>query len=115
MYSTYADLRKQVELDGNLHVTKMETLRDLHDAGRLGKHVRDGISAKLAEHGMGHLPQDLPAYQEEAVRIYRLGSPIADAINSVLNPSEGGDQVLREVAADKSRETLRRIRELACE
>jgi hypothetical protein len=77
--------------------------------------VRQGIHEKLAEHGLGHLPAELPAYQEEEVRIYRLGTPLAQMINAVLHPSAAGDQQLRRSAADPSEDILRRIRELVCD
>ena len=111
----YDDLRKKVEANDGLLQIWMEDLRELHDAGRLGKLVRQGIHEKLAEHGLGHLPAELPAYQEEEVRIYRLGTPLAQMINAVLHPSAAGDQQLRRSAADPSEDILRRIRELVCD
>lgn len=115
MFDDYDGLRKQVEADGGLHTTTMETLRELHGSGRLGKHVRDAISGELAAHGMGHLPEELPAYQEMGVRIYRLGTPLADAVNAVLHPSTGGDQTLRQMGAGHGQDILKKIRELVCE
>lgn len=115
MFASYDSLRKQVEAAGGLHTTTMEELRELHGAGRLGKHVRDAISGELAAHGMGHLPEELPAYQEMAVRVFRLGTPIADAVNAVLHPSTGGDQVLRQMGSGQGQEVLKKIRELVCE
>ena len=111
----FEGLKKQVEAEGGLHATTMETLREIHGAGRLGKHVRDAISGELAAHGMGHLPEDLPPYQEMAVRVFRLGTPIADAVNAVLHPSTGGDQVLRQMGAAQGQDILKKIRELVCE
>lgn len=115
MYSDYEALRKQVEAEGGIHTTTMETLRELHGAGRLGKHVRDAISGELAAHGMGHLPEELPAYQELPVRVFRLGTPIADVVNAVAHPSTGGDHVLRQLAAGQGQDILKKIRELVCE
>ena len=48
MFKDYDGLRKQVEAEGGLHTTTMEMLRELHGAGRLGKHVRDAIIANLS-------------------------------------------------------------------
>jgi hypothetical protein len=115
VFSDYEGLRKQVEAEGGLHTTTMEVLRELHGAGRLGKHVRDAISGELAAHGVGHLPEELPAYQEMQVRIYRLGTPIADVANAVLHPNAGGDQVLRQMGAAQGQDILKKIRELVCE
>lgn len=83
------------------------TDRELHGAGRLGKHVRDAISGELAAHGMGHLPEQLPTYQEMPVSVFRLGTPIADVVNAVLHPSAGGDQTLRQMGAGQAQELRR--------
>lgn len=115
MYTDYDGLRKQVEAEGGLHTTTMEALREIHGAGRLGKHVRDAISGELAANGLSHVPEELPAYQENPVRIYRLGTSIADVVNAVLHPSSGGDQVLRQLGGDQGQDILKKIRELVCE
>lgn len=113
---TYDDLRDQVTDSGGLLVTTMEVLRDVHGAGKLGVHVRKAIDGKLAAHGLGHLPGgELPTYQHEEVRLFRLGTPIADTISAVLYPSEGGDQVLRQSAGSQAQDVLKQIRELVCE
>jgi len=93
----------------------MEVLRDAHGAAKLGVHVRKSISDNLAAHGLGHLPAELPTYQHEEVRLYRLGTGIADTINAVLHPTEAGDQVLRQSAGSTAQDVLRRVREIVCE
>lgn len=76
---------------------------------------RKSIQDSLANHGLGHLPAELPANQEREVRLYQLGTPIADTINAVLSPSGEGDQVLRQNAGSEAQEVLKRVRELVCE
>jgi hypothetical protein len=115
MLGTYDDLRKQVESEEGIYTTTMEELREIHGAGRLGQHVRSAISSSLMANGLGHLPTELPAYQESSVRVFRLGTPLADVVNAVINPSTGGDQVLRQVAASKGQEIIKQIRQLVCE
>lgn len=115
MPSNYDALRKQVEADGGLYTTTMEELREIHGAGRLGKHVRDAISSSLSSNGMGHFPEELPSYQGEPVRVYRLGSTIADTVAAVLNPTEQGDLILRQTGGSPGQDILRQIRELVCE
>ncbi len=115
MLTTYDALRKQVEADGGLYTTTMEELREIEGAGRLGQHVRATISGKLTANGMGHLPAELPAYQDYAVRVYRLGTPLADVVNAVLNPSGSGDQILRQVGTSDAQEIIKKIRQLVCE
>lgn len=115
MLDNYEGLRAQVEAEGGLHTTTMEVLRGIHGAGRLGKHVRDSISGELAATGLGHLPEELPAYQEKDVRVFRLGTPIADVVSAVLHPSSGGDQVLQQMGAAQGQDILKKIRELVCD
>jgi hypothetical protein len=115
MLSSYDALRKQVEADGGLYTTTMEELREIAGAGRLGQHVRSAISASLGANGMGHLPEELPAYQEFEVRVYRLGTPLADVVNAVLNPSGTGDQILRQVGTSDAQDVIKKIRQLVCE
>lgn len=112
---SYNDLSRDVDGDGGLVTTTMEQLREIHGAGRLGKHVRDAISQQLAAHGLGHLPVELPSYQENEVRVYRLGSPIGKVIDAVQKPNSGGDAVLRGVGGDTSADVLAKVRELVCE
>jgi hypothetical protein len=112
---SYEGMRKDVEAAGGLMLTTMEVLRDVHGAGKLGVHVRKNISGALAAHGMGHIPESLPTYQHEAVRLYRLGTPIADTINAVMHPTEAGDQILRQGAGSEAQSVLKQIRELVCE
>lgn len=115
MASTYDGLRKQVEADDGLYTTTMEELRDIHKAGRLGQHVRAAISQSLESNGMGHIPEELPSYQGEPVRVYRLGTPLADAVKAVLSPTEDGDRVLRQIATSEAADVIKKIRQLVCE
>lgn len=111
---TYEDLKRAVEQRDGLLLTTMGVLRDIHGAGKLGVHIRRAISESLAGNGMGHLPAELPAYQEDAVRVYRLGSNVATTIRAVLSPSGAGDDALRRSAGSEAQETLKKIRELVC-
>jgi len=115
MAEDYEALRGKVEANGGLLATTMEVLRDAHGKGKLGVHVRSAISGRLAANGMGHVPAELPTYQHEEVRLFRLGTPIADTVNAVLHPSGAGDQVLRQTAGSTAQDTLKQIRELVCE
>jgi hypothetical protein len=111
----YDDLRQKVVGEGDLYDTEMEELRAIHGALRLGSNVRDAISEQLNAHGLGHIPAVLPSYQSEAVRIYRLGTPIGDLVQAVQRPSAAGDTLLRTVAGGDAQATIRKIRELVCE
>ncbi|MEV6007347.1 hypothetical protein AB0M29_11115 [Streptomyces sp. NPDC051976] len=112
--SAFDSLRGEVEGNGGLHVVDMGTLRQLQGAGRLGVHVRDAITRALESHGMGHIPGELPSNQYDEVRLYLLGSPIADIVKAVLSPNAKGDEALRSVGTSEAQEQLRQIREIVC-
>lgn len=113
-FTTYAQLRDAVEQDNGVFKADMYTLKELKGAGRLGRHVRDSISRDLASHGMGHLPLELPSYQEEEVRLYLLGSTTSEIVRAVTAPSDNGDQVLRSVGDNQAQRTLTQVRDLVC-
>lgn len=110
----YEDLRNAVTTNDGLYKTSMGTLKKTDGAGRLGVHVRTAISKTLESHGLGHLPHELPPNQEDAVRLYLLGSPIADVIKAVLAPSDKGDETLRSIGNSEAQEQLRQIRHIVC-
>lgn len=111
---TYEALRTAVANNDGLRKTTMDTLKKIQGAGRLGVHVRTEISRALESHGLGHLPQELPPNQEDVVRLYLLGSPVADVIKAVLNPSDRGDETLRSIGGSEAEDLLRQIRQLVC-
>src|SRR5256885_4159692 len=95
---TYEELRRRVAEEGGVYGTTAQVLRDIEGAGRLGSTVRAEISQKLGAHGMRHLPEDLPQYQEQEVIVYLASGPIAAVVNAVLNPSLSTARVLRQLA-----------------
>ncbi|MGW2518072.1 hypothetical protein ACWC09_13840 [Streptomyces sp. NPDC001617] len=109
---SYEDLRTAVADDGGLHVVTMGVLRDIQGAGRLGNRVLGTISERLESHGMGHIPRELPANQDSPVRVYLQGTPIADTVDAVHNPSLKGDAVLRGAGDSEARAQLRQIRDI---
>lgn len=118
----FNQLRAEVDARGGVMTVQMERIRNDYGAGRLGVHVRDGISKALHGAGLGHYPDEgldgspLVGDQWAPVRIYRLGSPIAEFIDAVLNPSEAHDEELRKAAGGDESDTLlvQRVRELVC-
>jgi len=92
----------------------MGALRELHGAGKLGVHVRSGISDKLRQNGIGHYPSELPTYQWDQVRLYKQGTPVGRVIEAVFTVGEDGDAILRESAGSDADEILVRVRELVC-
>ena len=116
--ATIEEIKEQVEKNGNLLTVTMEQLRETHGAGRLGVHVRDDISQSLAGMGLGHVPQELPSYQHELVRLYKRGTPIGQLIEVVLSPSEQHDRTLVERFGTKGPDyvaIIQKIRDLVAD
>ena len=111
---TYEELRSAVTGQDGLVKVSMDTLKKIHGSGRLGVHVRNAISRSLESYGLAHLPDELPPNQEDAVRLYLLGSPIADVIKAVLTPSDRGDETLRSIGTSDAEEQLRQVRQIVC-
>jgi len=109
-----SDIKATVEAEGGVASFPMAEVRDAYGAGRLGVHVRSGISKALSGMGLGHYPNDLPDSQTAKVRIYKLGSPIADLVDAVLTPGREGDERLRETASGDAEKVLSEVRELVC-
>ncbi|MFC5265881.1 hypothetical protein ACFPJ1_27525 [Kribbella qitaiheensis] len=111
-YGSWGELKDAVEAGGGVLRVMMWDLRYLEEAGRLGVHVRASISRKLMGLGLAHLPKDLPAYQEQAVVIYKLGTPAAAVIDAV---SGGGtreaEAALRRLNTSRDSEKLLAVTE----
>lgn len=112
-YDALADL---VDQHDDVLTVEMRLLRDVHDVGRLGKHVRENISKKLNGVGLGHFPKDeLPSSQYNDVRLYRLGSPAGSLIEAVVEPGEENDREIQKAVNSDARETIERVKELVCD
>jgi hypothetical protein len=105
---TYDQLIADVDAQGMV-TYPMSILRDIDGAGKLGVHVRKKISQELRARGIDHLPEDLPANQGDAVRVFKRGTPLYRVIQAVLDPSPDGDSVLRSIVNDDAREKIEQI------
>ena len=117
MGENWDDIKADVENNGNVLTVTMARLRDAHGVAKLGVNVRAGISSQLAGIGLGHVPEDLPPYQHELVRLFKNGTPVGDLIATVLTPGEQADRRLSEQfdgEVDYS-EIVQKIRELVGE
>ena len=114
MFKNVDELKKAVADNGGVLTVTMEQLRVAHDFGRLGPHVKKSIHDSLAKNGLGFFP-GLGDYQYEVTRVYQLGTPVADLINAVLNPSKPNDLKVRKAAEGEEAEVLARVRALVCE
>ena len=84
----------------------------------LGVHVRNAISNELAGLGLGHVPVELPGYQDDLVRLFKMGTPVGDFVNSVLTPGGMSDLKLVEKFSDGGVDygaIIQKIRELVAE
>lgn len=111
------EIKQAVEASQHVLTLSMEELRDAYGAGRLGEHVRANISKKLNGLGLGHVPEDLPKNYWDPIRVYKLGSKVADLIDAVLKPSKEHDDEIRQALGGEKAElmdVLDRIRELVC-
>ena len=113
-FDNFDELSKKVDSSGGVVTTTMGNLRDAAGYGKLGVHVVKQISQTLAGKGLGHYPDSLVADQRELIRVYRLGSQIAELIEAVLDPSEANDQVLRDRAGGEDARILGAVRRLVC-
>lgn len=116
--SKWDEIKNDVEVNGNVFTVTMERLRDANGAGKLGVHVRAEISRTLAGMGLGHVPQELPGYQHEHVRLYKRGTKVGELIEAVLTPGEQNDKKLVELFGDEGPDyavIIQKIRELVVE
>ncbi|WP_405796171.1 hypothetical protein [Streptomyces sp. NBC_01506] len=77
--------------------------------------MRDVITRSLESHGLGHIPGELPGNQDDEVRLYVVGSPLAGTVEAVPNPSCKGDEALPGMGRFEAHERLRRVRAIACD
>ena len=87
-------------------------MREIDGSGRLGPYVIERISKDLAGKGLGHYPSELPQNQWDEVRIYRLGSQIADLIAVATQVGNENDQRLRDLVSDDAARIIEQIRKL---
>lgn len=110
----FEELKAQVEADQNVRSLKMEVLRDIFGVRRLGIHVCTEISRKLAGAGLGHHPAQLVPDAWEVVRVYKLGTPMAELLQAANDPGTAEDAVLRGFAQNDSAEVLEQVKALVC-
>ena len=114
-FKSFEELNDLVNEQQGVATIQMEALRNAHGVKRLGIHVRTAISNRLKGLGLGHFPEELPQYYWEPVRVYKLGSAVAQLIEAVLKPSPEHDEELRDAAGGDAEAVLQKVRELVCE
>lgn len=105
----YRRLSARVDKDP-IVVVEMREFREIVGVTRLGPAVVEGIAKDLAGYGIGHIPSPLPAYQDEKVRLFRRGTRLAELIDAIHDPSDGGDELLAAYANDSDGQIVEQIR-----
>ena len=116
-FTTLEELGDIVDENQGVATVTMLSLRRAYGYDRLGVHVRAGLSRKLQQLGLGHLPTDLPESQHACARVYRMGSAVQeliDAVNNVSIEDPRPDELLRERAGGEAAELLQKVREMVC-
>lgn len=116
--ASWDEVKQIVEKNGNVVTLTMEQLREAHGAARLGVNVREEISSALAGMGLRHVPEVLPSYQNEQVRVFKNGTPVGDLIATVLMPGQQNDSKLVSQFAQKGVDyasILQKIKELVAD
>lgn len=114
-FTSMDEIGQAVDNKGGVLSLSMSSLRDASGKGRLGINVLHGIQENLRGLGLGHYPRELPNNQNEIVRLYRYGNPLAELIEAVFTPGEENDELLRRRSEQKEADVLRQVRELVCE
>jgi hypothetical protein len=110
----FDELRARVEANQSVLTVRMEELRDAFGVRRLGVHVCDQIESRLAGVGLGHFPHLEPDGWME-VRLFKLGTPMAELILAATEPGAPQDATLRAKVESEASATLAQIRALVCE
>lgn len=97
-YNEIADLAEAAD-DNGLAVVTLGNLREMLSYSRLGVRVLSSLSQALRSEGLGYYPlevldaNEVPRQTQE-LRVYKVGSPVAQLIESVLYPDEDGDEFI---------------------
>jgi len=91
-------IHKKVILNGGVLTVPMKDLKELHGAQRLKELVRESIAFHLNYKQIGFVGDELPNSENESVRLYLKGTPVARIIEAVELEGVRGDQQIRELA-----------------
>lgn len=106
---TWEDLRTAVVDHHGVMRINMGCLREIGGYSRLGINVRQTLSSNLAGLGIGHLPAELPSYQDREILLFRYGTPAAEVISAIQGGVTDGAHIA--LTQLNSSQDLERIRE----
>lgn len=96
-------------------------LREALGHNRLGVRALEQIATSLAGEGLGYFPEWVLTDQNQAprygdvVRVFRKGTGLGEVVTAVLEPTDRGDERLKEIADGDAVEILSMIRLLLAE
>lgn len=115
-FTKIGELRELLEEGDGLQVVTLQELRESLGYKKLGPIVLNSVSEKLAGQGIGYFPDwiinanDLPRGRQE-VRVFLTDSALGRIVQSVIEPTDTGDQRLLDlVEEDSPAEKLEQIR-----
>jgi hypothetical protein len=118
-YMNMKDVAAATEENGDLLALTLLNLRMALGYERLGVRVLGSIASSLEGEGLGYFPEwvldgeaNTAPRAGDVVRVFKKGSPVGKVISAVLEPSNVGDNLLRENLGGDSAATLGKIREL---
>lgn len=118
-YANMQDVAQAAEENGDLLAVSLLDLRQALGYDRLGVRVLRWIADGLDGEGLGFFPQwvldgevNNAPRAHDVVRVYRKGTPLGKVIDAVLDPTNRGDELLRQSGSGDAASTLERIREL---
>lgn len=92
------EILRDIRQNGDVLTVPMKRLKALHGAERLKSLVRQSIRDHLNYRQIGFVGDELPASENDAVRLYLKGTPVARVIEAVQLKGSRGDEQLRELA-----------------
>lgn len=109
-YAEIADLA-EAATDNGIAVVTLGNLREMQDYGRLGVRVLGALSQALRSEGLGYYPPEVldnnpVPRQTQELRVYRVGSPVAQLIEAVLEPSDEGDEFIMDATGGAQAATI---------
>lgn len=122
LYDDMKDVAAATEENGNLITATLLELREALGYNRLGVRVLGYIADGLDSEGLGYFPvwvlngdENSAPRAGDMVRVFKKGTAVGDVITAVLEPTNKGDERLRETAGGDAADTLKRVRELVAE
>jgi hypothetical protein len=92
-------LLEQVDTANGVYKIKMEALRQLEGAQRMGPNVAEAVQNRLATLGIQHLPADLNIRQDREVLLMKVGTPALECVNAIIDAVQGDKSVSDTVAS----------------